>query len=166
MVNQEHINAAKRVSLVLMDCDGVLTDGKLYYGESGELMKAFHVHDGYGIKRWHEQGYKSGIITGRSSQILENRSKELGVEYLIQNSNDKVDDGKRLIDKLILDYGQVAYIGDDELDLPLLQLVGFPAIVSNSLLEDKLDNPFRTKKQGGEGAIRELLEFILNSKID
>ncbi len=148
-----------------MDCDGVLTDGRLYFSASGEAMKAFDVRDGQGIAMWHDAGFDSGIISGRDSGgIIAARAKELGIRYIREGSNDKVAD----FQEIILDTGiqpeEVAYIGDDIGDISLMKMIGFPVAVADAVDSAKDCASYITKKNGGEGAVRELIDLILKAK--
>ena len=120
---------APKIKLLLMDCDGVLTDGRLYFSESGEAMKVFHVRDGQGIALWHKAGGVSGIISGRGSELLKARAAELEVKYLKAPSDDKVND----LEAILADAGvlleEVCFIGDDVGDLKIMQRVGFSVAV-------------------------------------
>ncbi|MFV0387955.1 MAG: KdsC family phosphatase [Pyrinomonadaceae bacterium] len=158
------IKPASLVELLLMDCDGVLTDGNLYYGESGEALKTFSVYDGFGIEMWHRAGFKSGIITGRKSEILAVRAKELKVNYLFQDQKDKLRIVNKIAEENKLVLSQVAYAGDDYLDEETLQAVGFPIIVPNARIASQMQNAFYPINKGGKGAIRESIEFILSAK--
>ncbi len=163
-LSEEIIERARRVTLLLMDCDGVLTDGKLYFSQNGEELKTFHVHDGQGIKLWHDAGFESGIITGRKSDILSARVAELNVKYLKQDSKNKLGD----LDLVLSDSGvsreQVAYIGDDISDVGVLNAVGFPVLVGNAVLSDQVNAAHITSKHGGTGAVREVVELLLDAK--
>ena len=164
--SDELIEKAKKVKLLLMDCDGVLTDGKLYYSRQGEELKVFHVHDGQGIVSWHNAGFKTGIITGRKSEMLERRANELGVHYLIQNSKDKTKDLNNILTKSGITVDEIAYVGDDLADLELLKVVKLPIAVGNCVNELKDSVLYITNKDGGSGAIREVVDLLLkiNSK--
>jgi 3-deoxy-D-manno-octulosonate 8-phosphate phosphatase (KDO 8-P phosphatase) len=156
------IEAAQRVRLLLMDCDGVLTDGRLYYGESGEALKVFDVQDGLGIVRWHREGNHSGIISGRSSPIVEKRAAELGIQFVIQASKEKLWDARTICDELGLGFSETAYIGDDLPDIELIRAVGLGVATSNARDEAKCAADFVTKSSGGRGAIREVIDVLLS----
>lgn len=155
---------AKKIKLLLMDCDGVLTDGRIYFSEDGEMLKTFHVRDGQGIVSWHNAGFLSGIISGRSSKIVERRGKELGIKFIRQGSSNKLLDFEDILEETSLVAEEVAYIGDDVPDIPLLKKVGFSATVKDAATEVFLNVHYITKNKGGHGAIRELCDFLLNSK--
>lgn len=161
---QDLVEKAKKIKLLLMDCDGVLTDGSLYFGENGEQLKIFNVKDGQGIVNWHKLGNSSGIITGRTSKILERRVNELGVKYLKQGSKNKLEDFEELIEEACLNKDEVAYIGDDTPDIPLLNVVGFAASVSDAVEEVHQVVHYTTVNKGGNGAVRELIDLIIKLK--
>lgn len=164
-LNEKFIEAARRVKLLLMDCDGVLTDGRLYFNLSGEELKVFHVRDGQGLVMWHKAGFRSGIITGRKSDMLKLRTEELGVNYLIQNSQNKVDAVKKILAGENLKFEDVAYIGDDLGDLDVLKLVGVPVVVADCATGLSGFGFHKTLINGGFGAVRELIDFLLGAKI-
>lgn len=160
-ISPDVIERARNIQLLLMDCDGVLTDGKLYFSKNGEELKSFHVHDGQGIVNLHKAGFQTGIITGRKSQILERRVKELGIHFLIQNSKNKVKDFEKILSESNLSKKNTAYVGDDIGDLELLKVVHLSIAVANCVdtIKDKVD--FITSKNGGAGAIRQVSELLL-----
>lgn len=164
-ISQEVLERAKKVKLLLMDCDGVLTDGRLYFSNDGEELKVFHVHDGQGLSNWHKAGFKSGIITGRKSKMLERRVNELGIHYLIQNSKNKIEDFERILDESGVSVDEVAYVGDDLSDLKLLKLVNLPIAVANCVDAIKEAVIYITNKNGGSGAIREVIDMLLKINI-
>ena len=163
-LTEDVINRAKKVKLLLMDCDGVLTDGRLYYSEKGEELKVFHVRDGQGLVLWHQAGFRSGIITGRKSKILEVRANELGIDFLRQGSKDKLRDFEDIIREADVLADEVAYIGDDIVDIALLKNVGLAVAVSDAIGEVFLRASFITESKGGLGAVREVIDLIFNSK--
>lgn len=163
-LNAECSEKARKVKLLLMDCDGVLTDGRLYFSKNGEELKVFNIKDGQGIVSWHKSGFFSGIITGRKSIMLEKRVKELGIHYLMQNSRDKIKDFNKILKKVRLSKEEVAYIGDDISDINLLREVGFPIAVSDSAEELLSEVLFVTRNKGGFGAVREITNLLLKTK--
>ena len=159
-----------KIKLFVMDVDGTLTDGKIYMGESGEMCKAFHVKDGYGIRMMlMPAGIRSVIITGRSSRILENRCRELGITELYQNISDKVACLNKILGKQP-DYSQVAYIGDDLNDLPCMELIskhgGLVGCPGDAISKVKDSADYICALNGGNGAVREFIEWILFGQID
>ncbi len=161
ILSNDFVKKARKVKLLLMDCDGVLTDGRLYFSKDGEELKAFHVHDGQGIVNWHKAGLRSGIITGRKSEILERRVDELGIHFLFQNSINKTDDFEKILIDADVSADETAYIGDDIGDLEVMKLVGLPVAVANAQESLKHHVSFVTNKRGGVGAIRELTNLLL-----
>ncbi len=155
---------ASKVKLVLMDCDGVLTDGRLYYSGTGEELKVFNVKDGQGIVSWHKAGYKSGIISGRDSEAVKKRAVELGISYIKQNSQDKTQCFSEILLREKISEDEVAFIGDDIGDIDLLKIVGFPVAVADAAQELTSFVIYKTKANGGYGAVREVTDLLLNSK--
>lgn len=155
---------SKKIKLVVLDVDGVLTNGQLVFGTQGELLKKFHAQDGLGIALAHNVGLKTAIITGRKSQMVELRSAELGIGDVYQGSLSKVEALHDLMNKYNLTLDEIAYVGDDLNDLPVLTRVGFPCAVANAAPEVKEHALLVTKKPGGNGAVREVIEHILKSQ--
>ena len=156
---------AKRVKLLLMDCDGVLTDGRIYLSNSGEPMKVFHVRDGQGLVLWHEAGFSSGIISSRGSgDIVKRRADELGVKFVRSKSPDKAQDVVDVADELGIKLDQIAYVGDDVGDLHAMSMVGLPIAVNDAMKVVAAIACYKTKKKGGQGAIREVVEMLLKAK--
>jgi 3-deoxy-D-manno-octulosonate 8-phosphate phosphatase (KDO 8-P phosphatase) len=158
---------ARAVKLLLMDCDGVMTDGRLYFSGTGEVMKVFNVRDGQGLSTWHQAGFQSGIISGRGAKnILQARATELGIHYIKAGSLDKARDFEDILQQAKAKREEVAYIGDDVGDIGLMRIVGFPAAVADA---DPSLHPYAiytTSKNGGAGAVRELVELLLKCKKD
>lgn len=145
-----------------MDCDGVLTDGRLYFSARGEEMKVFDVRDGQGLVLWHKAGFKSGIISGRGGQeIIQRRADELGVEFVRANSADKVADFEAILSALNLRHETVAYIGDDLGDIEVMKRVKFPVAVGDAVAEAKANAAYITAALGGRGAVREVIDLLL-----
>jgi YrbI family 3-deoxy-D-manno-octulosonate 8-phosphate phosphatase len=149
------------VSLVLSDVDGVLTDGSLIYSDDGRESKAFHVRDGLGIKLWRMAGGQFGLVTARKSPVVERRAKELGVDFLVQGQEAKLRQAKSIWQGLGLDSSQVCYIGDDLTDIPVLRSVGWAVTVPEAPAEVRAVARWVTPSSGGRGAVRDLLEFLL-----
>jgi 3-deoxy-D-manno-octulosonate 8-phosphate phosphatase (KDO 8-P phosphatase) len=154
-----------KIKLLVMDVDGTLTDGKINMGPEGELFKSFHIRDGYAINEMlPAHGIVPAIITGRTSKIVENRAKELHITELYQGRHDKLDTLKELMWKYDCQKENVAYIGDDILDIICMKecgLVGCPADACQQVKE--LSDYICTCK-GGEGAVREFVEFIISKQ--
>jgi 3-deoxy-D-manno-octulosonate 8-phosphate phosphatase (KDO 8-P phosphatase) len=164
-LNASLLERAKKIKLLLMDCDGVLTDGKLYYSSEGEVIKVFDVKDGQGIVNWHKAGFQSGVITGRSSQMLEFRARELGIEFVRQSSNDKVNDLTAIIASANVSWEEVAFIGDDMPDFAVFEHVGFSIAVADAAQELIDTADFVTKLTGGNGAVREAIDLLISVKL-
>ena len=152
---------ATKVKLLLLDVDGVLTDGKLYYTPEGEEVKVFIVRDGLGIKLAQMAGIKVGVISGRKSMALINRLKELGIEEFHLGVQQKLSLLGDILSKHSISPSETAYIGDDYVDLPILKRVGFPVVVADSPDELKTYALYVTRAKGGEGAVREFIEYLL-----
>jgi 3-deoxy-D-manno-octulosonate 8-phosphate phosphatase (KDO 8-P phosphatase) len=164
-VSEDVLARARRIKLLLMDCDGVLTDGRLYFTESGEAMKVFHVRDGQGLALWHQAGFQSGIITGRDAEkIILARANELGIHYLKARSQDKTKDFEEILRDAQVSSEQVAYIGDDVGDICLFKKVGLPISVADAAEEVFPYIIYRTEKTGGNGAVREVTDLFLKAK--
>lgn len=156
---------ARNIKLLLMDCDGVLTDGRLYFNENGEVMKVFHVRDGQGLALWHKAGFHSGIITGRNAEkIIEKRATELGIHYIKARSQDKAKDFEDILQTEKVSPEEVAFIGDDVGDICLLEKVGLPIAVADAVSEVFPYIIYKTEKPGGFGAVREVTDLLLNLK--
>jgi 3-deoxy-D-manno-octulosonate 8-phosphate phosphatase (KDO 8-P phosphatase) len=152
--------------MLILDVDGVLTDGRLFYGSAGIEMKAFNVHDGYGIKKIQLEGISIAIVSGRTSDIVERRAKELNIRFLFQNVAQK----DEVLDELCQESGvqprHMAHVGDDLPDLALFQNVGLGIAVADARVEVQKSADFVTKAKGGEGAVREVCELILASRLE
>jgi len=155
------ISSAKRIKLFIMDVDGVLTDGSITYTSSGEEIKSFNVKDGLGINLLKTVGIKTAIITGRKSPIVEKRAKELKIDDVIQGKIKKLDSYERLKEKYNLTDEEVLFIGDDIMDLPILRKVGIPVCVADAVEEVKEVCTYITQKNGGQGAVREVVDKLL-----
>lgn len=155
---------AARIKLVVFDVDGVLTDGRLYYGAGGEELKVFHVHDGQGIKRLQKAGVTVAIISGRDSAAVTRRMQDLGIEHVFQGDEDKLPILEKLLKKLSLGPEEVACVGDDLPDLPLLKNVGLGIAVSNAQAVLKSAAHHVTAAHGGLGAAREVCDLILGAR--
>ncbi len=150
--------------MLLMDVDGVLTDGGIYYGNDGEELKRFHVHDGYGVMKLKRSGFLVGIITGRVSRIVQRRAGELGYDDVHQNLDDKMSAYEAILRRHGLEDREVAYIGDDEPDIPVLKRVGFSAAPANALPSVRRVVHYVCRRRGGDGAVREVIDMILRSQ--
>jgi 3-deoxy-D-manno-octulosonate 8-phosphate phosphatase (KDO 8-P phosphatase) len=154
----------RRIRLLLLDVDGVLTDGGIYYSGRGEELKQFNTKDGYGIVKLQRMGVKVGIITGRVSTIVKVRAKELGITELHQNLDKKLVAYRKIKKRLGLTDAEVAYVGDDEPDLPVLQCVGFAAAPADAMLQVISTVDYVCRRGGGKGAVREVIDLILDAQ--
>ncbi len=158
------LERAARVRLLALDVDGVLTDGSIVYTESGEQVQGFHVHDGLGIKLLMEAGVEVAIISSRSTGALVRRAKELGIARAYQGVRDKIQVYEGILHELGLEDGEVAYVGDDWVDLPLLKRVGLAVAVADATAPMKDHVHYVTRIPGGQGAVREVCDLILTAK--
>lgn len=150
-----------KIKLLLLDVDGVMTDGRIiYHGDAGET-KAFDVKDGHGLKLLQRAGIQVGIITGRQSAVVTRRAAELGIELVYQGVKDKTLPFTEILEKLALKPVEVAYVGDDVVDLPVMRQVGFAATVADAVDDVKPFADMVTKRRGGRGAVREVCDFLL-----
>lgn len=155
---------AARVRLMVFDVDGVLTDGRLYYGPQGEAMKVFDVRDGHGIKMLIANKVEVALLSARSSDIVAARARELGIARVLQGRSDKADAFTKLLSEAGVDSEAGGYIGDDLPDLPALRGAGFAATVADACDAAKSAAHWITPQPGGRGAVRALAEFILRAK--
>lgn len=149
------------IRLLLLDVDGVMTDGRIIYDDRGHETKAFDVKDGHGLKLVQRAGIKVGIITGRQSAIVLQRAGELGIDLVYQGAKDKLVPFREILSKLQLTARETAYVGDDLVDLPVLREVGFSATVADAIDEVTSMVDFVTSRPGGRGAVREVCEYLL-----
>lgn len=165
-IASEILDRAQNIKLLLMDCDGVLTDGRLYFSEQGETMKVFNVRDGQGLVMWHKAGGRSGVISGRNSPIVEMRANQLGVEFIWQGREEKVSAFNEIIAASGVAADEVAFIGDDTPDAELFPLVGLAVAVGDAHEAVKAAAHYITQHNGGHGAVRELIDLLLEAKKD
>ena len=151
----------KKIKLLLLDVDGVMTDGRIIFDSDGGETKAFDVKDGHGLKLVQRAGIQVGIITGRQSNIVVRRAAELGIELVFQGAKDKCLPFMEILQKLALTPEEVAYVGDDIVDIPVMRQVGFAATVADAIDEVKPYAHMVTRRRGGRGAVREICDFIL-----
>ncbi len=150
--------------MVIMDVDGVLTDGKIILDSNGVESKAFYVQDGSAITYLHRAGIKTAIISGRNSKVVELRAKELSIDDVYLGIHRKLDAYEKILQKHKINNNDICYIGDDLIDLPILEKVGFSVAVPNAPIEVKERVTYITDAPGGCGAIREVTEKILKSQ--
>jgi YrbI family 3-deoxy-D-manno-octulosonate 8-phosphate phosphatase len=156
------------IEFLLLDVDGVLTEGDITYGAlAGEPtmeVKAFHVRDGSGLKRWHQAGKRSAILTGRTSPLVELRAQELGIEFVRQGAADKATGLDRLARESKIDLKAICYIGDDFPDVPAMRQVGLAVAVADACPEARAVAHYITRAPGGRGAVGEVVERILRCR--
>ena len=155
---------AARIKLLLMDCDGVLTDGRLWILDGGDEQKSFNVRDGLGLELWHRAGLKSGIISGRNSSAVERRAFMLGIEYVRQGCEDKTKDFEELLRLAGVEDSEVAFIGDDLNDIPLMHRSELAVAVADASEDTVAAAHYVTHARGGFGAVREVIELILRAQ--
>jgi 3-deoxy-D-manno-octulosonate 8-phosphate phosphatase (KDO 8-P phosphatase) len=158
------ITRARAVRLALFDVDGVLTDGRLYYGPGGEAMKVFNILDGHGLKMLARSGVATGLLSGRQSEATAMRAKELGIAHVILGVDDKIAHFERLLARLGLEASQSAFMGDDLPDIPVLARCGLAVAVANAVPEVKAVAQLVTEAAGGSGAVREFCEFVMRAQ--
>lgn len=152
------------IKMFLTDSDGCLTDGGMYYTESGDEIKKFNAKDGMGFQRLREQGILTGIITGEARELIKRRSEKLKLDILEMGIADKLSVAKKLCKKYNISMQNVAYVGDDVNDIEMIRAVGFGCSVNNAIEEVKKNAVYITKVNGGDGAIREVIDLILSNK--
>ena len=155
---------ATRVKLLLMDCDGVLTDGRIWVLENGDDQKSFSTKDGLGLNLLHRSGIRSGIISGRRSSAVERRAAALGVSYLRQGCEHKLEAFEEILAESGVTESEVAFIGDDLNDIALMRRSELAVAVADAALETKSNAHFVTSASGGKGAVRETIELILKAQ--
>ena len=161
---QDILDKASKIELVIFDVDGVMTDGSLFMGDDGQEYKAFNSLDGHGMRMLQEGGINAAIITGRKSNVVEHRMKDLGVTRVYQGYRDKIPAYESLISDVGLDIEQVAYVGDDVVDLPIMTRVGFAIAVQDAHPYVKKHAHWITQNVGGHGAVRDVCELILEAR--
>ncbi len=155
---------AARIKLLLMDCDGVLTDGRLWLLENGDEQKSFNVKDGLGLELFRRAGLQTGIISGRTSRAVERRARELGVRFIRQGEPDKIKVLGELLAQAGVAESEVAFIGDDLSDIPIMQRSEFAVAVADAAEETRSVAHYVTQARGGLGAVREVVEIILKAQ--
>ena len=155
---------AQNIRLLILDVDGVLTDGRLYFGPAGEALKVFHVRDGHGIKMLQRAGVEVAFLSGRRSEAAWHRARELRVALFYEGLRDKVEVLEQLISSLNLTPLQVAAVGDDLVDLPIMARVGLAVAVADAVPEVKAAAHWVTTNPGGRGAVREVCDLLLKAQ--
>lgn len=161
---QTIIEKAELIKLLILDVDGVLTDGRLFFDHQGNEYKSFHARDGHGIKLLRQTGVEIAIISGRSSLSVALRMKMLGIEHVYQGHENKRAAFSEIIEKLKLEPNQAAYVGDDLLDLPIMSRVGLSIAVSDANFAVKQRADWCTQLPGGQGAVREVCDLIMQAQ--
>src|SRR5262245_2170496 len=154
----------RRIELILSDVDGVLTDGGIWYDNQGVELKGVHIRDGLGIHLWKRAGFRFGVLTARTSHIVKVRAGELGIDIVRQGFEDKLPVAQEIARSCGLTPEQVCYIGDDLTDLPVIRFAGLGAAVADAVSEVRAAAAYVTRLPGGRGAVRELIETILQAK--
>ena len=162
-MNQAHQRALP-IKLAIFDIDGVMTDGSLYFNDDGKEYKAFNSLDGHGLKMLRQSGVAIAIITGRSSQVVAHRAKNLGIPHVYQGVDNKLEAYQHLLHKLGLQMVQTAYMGDDVIDLPVMTRCGLAISVPAAPCEVQQYAHLVTQREGGHGAVREACEFIMKAQ--
>jgi 3-deoxy-D-manno-octulosonate 8-phosphate phosphatase (KDO 8-P phosphatase) len=161
---EDIIAKAALIRLVIFDVDGVLTDGSIFIGDTGEEYKAFFSRDGLGMTMLQRTGVKIGIITGRTSQVVLHRMQSLEIEHIFQGQTDKLPAFQQLCKEINLQAEQVAYVGDDVIDLPVMQQVGLAIAVGDAHPLVIKHSHWQTQSGGGRGAAREVCELIMQAQ--
>jgi len=161
---KEILQRAKKIKLVVFDVDGVLTDGRLFYSDNGEEYKAFYAKDGLGMKLLMCTGVEIGIITARNSKLVKHRMDSLGITHLYQGRLDKLNAFDNLLKKLNLNYEQTAFVGDDIVDLPVMNKVGLSITVKDAHPLVIEQAHWQTPLNGGRGAARNVCELIMQAQ--
>lgn len=154
----------KAIKVLALDVDGVLTDGKIIFDSQGNETKNFDVQDGFGIVFFRKAGFKTAIITARASKVVTIRANDLNIDKIYQDAYPKINAYRELLRDLKVKDKEVCFIGDDLPDLPVLKRVGFAVGVANAVPEVKKAAHYITKRRGGKGAVREVIELILKAQ--
>ena len=156
-------NRAKKVRILILDVDGVLTDGKIIMDYQGRELKAYDVRDGHGIKLLLRAGIEVAMVTGRKSSVVEKRAEDLGVKRVRQGVYNKIEAYMEIAQEVGIKDEEVCFVGDDLIDIPLLKRVGLPIVVADGLDEAKEFALYITRSSGGRGAVREVCELLLQA---
>ena len=161
---QDIYERARRIRVAAFDVDGVLTDGALFFADSGEELKAFSVHDGHGLRMLKDGGIAVAIISSRSSRLVEARARNLGIEHLFQGATDKLAAFEELLRRCAVSAESCAYAGDDTVDLPVMRRCGLAFSVPSAAPVVRHQAHYVTRAGGGRGAVREICEIILHAQ--
>jgi len=164
LVTPQILAKARRLKLLILDVDGVLTDGRLFFDDKGKEYKCFHARDGHGIKLLRQTGVEVAVISGRKSNSVALRMKNLGIEHVYQGHENKNAAFYEILDKLTVKSGQVGYVGDDLLDLPIMTKVGLAVAVKDANFAVKQHADWCTQTKGGQGAVREVCDLIMQAQ--
>ena len=164
VLNMKLIEKTKYIRLLVLDVDGVMTDGKIIMDHMGHEIKNFDVKDGHGIKILMKYGIDVILLTGRRSSVVEHRARDLGIGEIHQGIFNKLGVSEEILKKRFLDYANIAYVGDDIVDIPLLKRVGFSVAVADAADDVKKCVDYVTRNKGGHGAVREVCELILQGQ--
>jgi 3-deoxy-D-manno-octulosonate 8-phosphate phosphatase (KDO 8-P phosphatase) len=164
LAKEKVVELAKQLKLLILDVDGVLTDGKLYFDNDGNEYKSFHARDGHGIKLLQQSGVRVAVISGRRSNSVALRMRSLGVEHVYQGHENKISAFYEILEKMTIETEKTAYIGDDLLDLPLLKRVGLGIAVQDANFMVKQHAHWCTELAGGCGAVREVCDLIMQAQ--
>ena len=165
-LNDLLLKRASQIKLLILDVDGVMTDGRLWFGDDGAEYKSFNVKDGHGIKQLISNGIDVAVISGRRSSAVDRRMKELGIEHYYAGQSNKLTAFAEIIDNLAIEPEQVANMGDDQPDVPVMQLCGLPVAVADAHQCAAQAAGWITSANGGAGAVRELCDLILAQQPD
>ena len=163
-MTQDAIERARAIKLIIFDVDGIMTDGMLYLADDGQEYKGFNSLDGHGLKMLKNSGVELGIITGRNSQVVVHRARNLGITHLHQGAHDKLMVYRQLLGDLGLAPEQTAFMGDDVVDLPVMRRAGLAIAVPAAPDLVKAHSHYITRREGGRGAVREACEFIMRAQ--
>jgi len=163
-MSAEVLRRAAALRLLLFDVDGVLTDGRLFLGDDGQEYKAFHSRDGHGLRMLQDNGVTVGLITGRRSQVVEHRVRDLGITHVYQGRREKLPAYLELVDKLGLNHEAVGFVGDDVVDLPIMLKVGLAVATADGHPVVRRYSHWVTPSNGGQGAARDICELILHAQ--
>ena len=161
MPDQSLIKKIQTLKLLILDVDGVLTNGQFFLGPDGQEYKAFHAQDGFGLKAIQKAGIDIAIISGRTSIAVSRRAEELGIQHVFQGIKNKTTILNQLIEQMNISLSECAYIGDDVPDLTVMQMVGVACTVANATPSIQAISDFQAKRCGGDGAVREICDWLL-----
>ncbi|SIT66951.1 3-deoxy-D-manno-octulosonate 8-phosphate phosphatase (KDO 8-P phosphatase) [Ectothiorhodosinus mongolicus] len=163
-MSQNLLERAQAVRLLILDVDGVLTDGSLFIGDDGQQYKAFNSKDGHGLRMLMDAGIEVGILTGRQSDVVLHRCRDLGIQHIIQGRRDKLDALTGLLEAVGVSAEQCAFMGDDLVDLPVMRRVALGMAVADATLQVREHAHWVSHYPGGRGAVREACEFLLETQ--